>query len=67
LKVEGNNFFKEKKYEEATKSYTEALKIDPHLKTINSMLYANRAAALKAKKQLKEALTDCKKAVEIDP
>lgn len=45
LKNEGNQFFKEKKYEKAIICYTAALKKDCGDQEINTVLLTNRAAA----------------------
>ena len=39
--LQGNHFMKQKNYEEAIKSYTEGLQLDPK----NAILYSNRAQA----------------------
>jgi len=44
-KESGNQAFKLGKWQEAYDLYTEALSIDPNNKTINAILYCNRATA----------------------
>ena len=44
-KESGNQAFKTGKWQEAYDLYTEALSIDPNNKTINAILFCNRATA----------------------
>ncbi|KAJ3890005.1 hypothetical protein GG344DRAFT_66626 [Lentinula edodes] len=64
LKTEGNAFFVQKKYFEASAKYSEGilLGVDD-----NPILYANRAACRIAMSQYMDALEDARKATEIDP
>lgn len=64
MKEEGNTYFKERKYELAIKSYTEALAmtdVDTHL------LYSNRSAAYTAMNSYEGAMADAKKCIELKP
>lgn len=62
-KEEGNKFFKEQKYPEAIKAYTEAIKRDPS----NAVNYSNRAAAYTKLGEYRLAVTDCDEALKLDP
>lgn len=68
LKNQGNDFFKKGDYAEAVSMYTQGLQTCPlAYNKERSILYANRAAA-KAKLLEKEpAISDCTKAVELNP
>ncbi|KAK4232164.1 hypothetical protein QBC38DRAFT_506240 [Podospora fimiseda] len=66
-KEEGNNEYKAGRWQEAFDKYTAALEIDPSNKGTNSKLYQNRALCRIKLKQYDEAVTDCEKAVSLDP
>jgi len=57
VKLQGNEFFKSEKYEEAILTYTEALNIDPNNKITNAKLYFNRALA-RSKSKIKDSDPD---------
>ncbi|KAM7491258.1 hypothetical protein LguiA_034179 [Lonicera macranthoides] len=59
----GNEFFKEQKYPEAIKHYTEALRRNPK----DFKAYSNRAACYTKLGALPEGLKDAEKCIEIDP
>ncbi|KAJ8429848.1 hypothetical protein Cgig2_011846 [Carnegiea gigantea] len=59
----GNEFFKEQKYPEAVRHYTEAIKRNPK----DPRAYSNRAACYTKLGALPEALKDAKKCIELDP
>ncbi|XP_020578040.1 hsp70-Hsp90 organizing protein 3-like [Phalaenopsis equestris] len=59
----GNEFFKEQKYPEAVKHYTEAIKRNPQ----DPRTYSNRAACYTKLGALPEALKDAEKCIELDP
>ena len=63
LKIEGNEFFNKKQYEESIKKYTEAIQLDPD----NATIHANRAAAYSKLAQYEPAISDALKAIELDP
>ncbi|KAK3989532.1 DnaJ subfamily C member 7 [Cladorrhinum sp. PSN332] len=66
-KEEGNNEYKAGRWQAAFDKYTAALEIDPSNKGTNSKLYQNRALCRLKLKQYDEAVTDCEKAVSLDP
>ncbi|XP_072119785.1 tetratricopeptide repeat protein 1 isoform X2 [Mobula birostris] len=68
LKEVGNEQFKKGEYPEAENSYTEALGICPacHQKD-RSILYSNRAAARMKLGNKEDAISDCTKAIELNP
>jgi stress-induced-phosphoprotein 1 len=64
LKEEGNNYFKERKYDLAIKAYSDALAltdVDSHL------LFSNRSAAYTSMNAFAEAMSDAKKCIELKP
>lgn len=66
LKQKGNDAIKNNNLQEALQSYDEALKCDPLNKTINAILYSNRALALMKLNKNQEALSDCNKSLELN-
>ena len=56
LKLKGNEYFKEEKYQEAVECYTEALKLKPQC----HLLYSNRSAAYNKLEKFEEALRPSK-------
>jgi len=65
-KEEGNSQFKDGKYDEAFKLYTEALEIDKFNIKTNAKLYFNRATVYVKLGKLSEAIDDCTKAIQLD-
>jgi stress-induced-phosphoprotein 1 len=62
-KAEGNRLFKEARYPEAIKHYEEAIKRAPR----DPLLYTNLASALGKLLEFPSAISNCKKALDIDP
>lgn len=67
MKTEGNAEFKGKRYQAAIDKYSEALEVDPSNKGTNSKLFLNRALCRVWLKDYKGAITDCEKAISLDP
>ncbi|RPD81654.1 TPR-like protein [Lentinus tigrinus ALCF2SS1-7] len=62
LKATGNAHMSAKKYDEAIRSYTQAIALDP----TNAVYYSNRAAAYSSKGEHSSAVLDAEKAIEAD-
>uniref|UniRef100_A0A8D8JL34 DnaJ homolog subfamily C member 7 n=2 Tax=Culex pipiens TaxID=7175 RepID=A0A8D8JL34_CULPI len=65
-KEKGNEMFKGGKFREAHAVYSEALALDPLNKDINSKLYYNRALVNSRLGNIRDAITDCTCALEIN-
>ncbi|XP_017855097.1 dnaJ homolog subfamily C member 7 isoform X2 [Drosophila busckii] len=66
MKENGNMLFKSGRYREAHVVYTDALKIDELNKDINSKLLYNRALVNTRVHQLREAVVDCNRVLELN-
>ncbi|XP_065358280.1 dnaJ homolog subfamily C member 7 isoform X1 [Calliphora vicina] len=66
MKENGNVLFKSGRYREAQAVYTDALKIDEFNKDINSKLLYNRALVQSKINNLREAVADCSRVLEIN-
>ncbi|EKE37365.1 TPR repeat protein [Entamoeba nuttalli P19] len=62
-KARGTQAFKDQKFEEAIKEYTEAIKYDE----TNGVLYSNRSACYASLEQFEKALEDANKTIEYKP
>ncbi|KAK2827893.1 hypothetical protein Q5P01_018927 [Channa striata] len=68
LKEKGNNLFKAGDWSEAERSYTEALGLCPVcFSRERAVLFSNRAAARLHLDLKEQAITDCTRAIELDP
>eukprot|EP01083_Nonionella_stella_P051236 136050_1 len=66
LKLRGNEFFKNKKYTDAFRMYSQAIELDPN----NAVYFCNRAAcycAISLDKHFIQAIIDVERAIELDP
>lgn len=68
LKEEGNEQFKKGDYIEAESSYTQALQMCPScFQKDRSVLFSNRAAARMKQDKKELAISDCSKAIQLNP
>lgn len=63
LKEEANNFFKEQKYDDAVKNYTECMASEENNKGFLAILYTNRATCFMKQERNEQALQDLNKAI----
>merc|ERR1719208_438818 len=66
-KEEGNTAFKAGNLDEAYRLYSEALLIDPCNRNTNAKLYFNRATVASKLKKTAESISDCDRALNLDP
>ena len=67
LKNKGNEYFRQGKYDDALKLYSDAIEICPFEKTKElSTFYQNRAACYEHMKKYENVVEDCSKAIEYD-
>lgn len=70
-KLDGNELFKQKKFEDAAASYTKGLeyltKELDETAELKSVLFSNRAACYVMTKRYQKAIDDCKEALRINP
>ncbi|CAD8157104.1 unnamed protein product [Paramecium pentaurelia] len=59
----GNQAFKENKFEEAAKFYSQAIELNPN----DHILYSNRSGAYASLSKYQEALTDAEKCIQLNP
>jgi DnaJ family protein C protein 7 len=67
LKQDGNAAFKAGRYQEAIDKYSQALEVDPANKNTNSKILQNRALCNSKLKKWSNAISDCDKALQLDP
>ncbi|KAH9898940.1 hypothetical protein F4778DRAFT_741659 [Xylariomycetidae sp. FL2044] len=67
MKEEGNKDYKIGKWQSAFDKYSSALDVDPSNRGINAKLLQNRALCRLKLKQYTEAITDCERAISLDP
>lgn len=65
-KDDGNEAYKNCRFQEALNLYTEALAVDPLNKKTNAKLYFNRATVLSRLNKVSEAASDCTSALALD-
>ncbi|GJQ86591.1 hypothetical protein Trydic_g7825 [Trypoxylus dichotomus] len=65
-KEEGNDAFKNCRYQDALNLYTEALEVDTFNKKTNAKLYFNRATVYSKLNNLQKAIADCTSALSLD-
>ncbi|RYG94963.1 tetratricopeptide repeat protein [archaeon] len=63
FKEQGNNFLKNKQYDEAIKAYTEAINLDPN----DHVFFSNRSAAYLSKGEAGSALSDGERCITLNP
>ncbi|KAK3692434.1 hypothetical protein B0T22DRAFT_13649 [Podospora appendiculata] len=67
MKEEGNSEYKAARWQSAVDKYTAALEIDPLNKGTNSKILQNRALCRIKLRQYDEAISDCDRAISLDP
>lgn len=67
MKADGNADYKAGRWQSAIDKYSDALEVDPTNKGTNSKLLQNRALCRVQLKDYKGAITDCEKAISLDP
>ncbi|KUJ21035.1 TPR-like protein [Mollisia scopiformis] len=67
MKADGNTEYKAGRFQAAIDKYSEALEVDPLNKGTNSKLLQNRALCRVQLKDYKGAVSDCEKAISLDP
>lgn len=67
MKEEGNGAFKAGRFQQAIDIYSKTLEVDPSNRNTNSKVLQNRALCYTRIKNWTLAITDCDKALELDP
>jgi DnaJ family protein C protein 7 len=67
MKADGNTEYKAGRFQAAIDKYSEALEVDPLNKGTNSKLLQNRALCRVQLKDYKGAISDCERAISLDP
>jgi DnaJ family protein C protein 7 len=67
MKADGNADYKAGRWQAAIDKYSEALEVDPLNKGTNSKLLQNRALCRVQLKDYKGAISDCERAISLDP
>ncbi|KAI5864501.1 TPR-like protein [Durotheca rogersii] len=67
MKEEGNSEYKAGRWQAAFDKYSAALEVDPTNRGTNSKLYQNRAMCRLKLGQYVEAISDCDRAISLDP
>lgn len=67
MKADGNSEYKAGRFAAAIDKYSEALEVDPLNKGTNSKLLQNRALCRVQLKDYKGAISDCERAISLDP
>lgn len=65
-KGRANAAFKNNKFDEAIRLYTECLQLDPGFRTYNAIIYCNRSLAYMKLRKTTEALGDINKSIELN-
>jgi len=66
-KARGNDFYKNGKYADAIREYTDALRRDPNNFAVTSRIYSNRAACFSNLGENVRCIQDCDHCIEADP
>lgn len=67
LLCDGRQCYLKKRYEEATKLFTQALAVDPDNKKVSAVIFNNRAMCLKLRRYYKSAIEDFNEVSKLNP